>query len=42
MGSEHPETLTAMANLAETLVAEGDHAEAQGLGVRALEGRREC
>lgn len=39
-GSEHPDTLTAMNNLAHTLWTQGNHAEARMLQERVLEVRR--
>ena len=36
LGKEHPDTLTAMSNLALTLSAQGDHAEARGLEEQVL------
>ncbi|HEX9939307.1 MAG TPA: toll/interleukin-1 receptor domain-containing protein [Longimicrobium sp.] len=40
LGEEHPDTLTAMGNLAATRSARGDHAGAQELEARVLEARR--
>jgi tetratricopeptide (TPR) repeat protein len=40
LGEEHPDTLTAMGNLAMTLSAQGDHASARRLEERALEARK--
>jgi tetratricopeptide (TPR) repeat protein len=39
LGAEHPNTLTAMSNLASTLKAQGDHAGARRLQERVLEAR---
>ena len=40
LGQEHPNTLTAMNNLAQTLGAQGDHAAARKLEEQVLEARR--
>lgn len=40
LGEEHPDTLTAMGNLAVALDAQGHHAAARRLEERALEARK--